>query len=69
MARQRLQEIRVQRNGTRYRNCSGGTVIGDYVDPTNGERVLTVKTVSIPRIKKAKKSQDQPEFPSIGQPA
>lgn len=50
-SKQRMTELRITRNGTqRHRSLCGGTVIGDYVDPQNGERVLTIKTVSIPRI-------------------
>lgn len=55
-SKQRMTELRLTRNGTqRQRSLCGGTVIGDYVDPQNGERVLTIKTVSVPRSVPAKK--------------
>ena len=57
-SKQRMTELRITRNGTgRTRSLCGGTVIGDYVDPQTGERVLTVKVVSVAKapVKKASK--------------
>ena len=49
-SKQRLQELRITRqSATRHRSVAGGTVVGDYVDPTTGERVLTIKTVAVAR--------------------
>jgi hypothetical protein len=57
MSKQRIEKLRIPRDGTaRHRSLAGGIVIGDYVDPTNGERVLTVEKVSVGagKAKKAK---------------
>jgi uncharacterized spore protein YtfJ len=48
VSKQRIEKLRIPRDGTaRHRSLAGGIVIGDYVDPTNGERVLTVEKVSV----------------------
>lgn len=40
----RIEKLRIPRNGTgRHYSLAGGVVIGDYIDPTNGELVLTVE--------------------------
>ena len=60
-SKQRMTELRITRNGTgRTRSLCGGTVIGDYVDPQTGERVLTVKVVSV-AAPKAKKGATKPK--------
>ena len=57
MSKQRIEKLRIPRDGTaRHRSLAGGIVIGDYVDATNGERVLTVEKVSVgagkPRVRR-----------------
>jgi hypothetical protein len=48
VSKQRIEKLRIPRDGTaRHRSLAGGIVIGDYVDPTNGERVLTVEKISV----------------------
>jgi len=57
-SKRRMQEFRIPRNGSqRHRSVGGGTVIGDYVDASTGERVLTVKVVSVSTGQKPKKSK------------
>ena len=54
----RIEKLRIPRNGIgKYRSLAGGTVIGDFVDATNGERVLTVERISIPRPAKKPKAR------------
>jgi hypothetical protein len=66
MAKQRMQEIRVTRSGTaRQRSVCGGTVVGDYVDPTNGERVLIVKVVSATKVAAKVKPKSKPASESL----
>ena len=61
-SKQRMTELRITRNGTgRTRSLCGGTVIGDYVDPQTGERVLTVKVVSVAAPKAKGKSKAKPK--------
>lgn len=43
----------------RHRSLAGGIVVGDYLDSTTGERVITVKMVAIS--KPAKKAKAKPE--------
>ena len=60
MARSYLNEIRVTRNSQgRHRSLAGGLVVGDYIDQSNGERVLTIKMVA--GSKAAKKAKAQPK--------
>lgn len=43
-SKQRITEIRLPRTSTgKHRSTTGGMIIGDYIDPDNGERVLTIK--------------------------
>jgi len=55
VSKQRIEKLRIHRDGTaRHRSLAGGIVIGDYVDATNGERVLTVEKVSAGKPKSRK---------------
>lgn len=67
MSKQRIEKLRIPRNGTgRHRSLAGGLVIGDYVDATNGERVLTVEKVSITSGKKITRKQKPEPGPRPG---
>jgi hypothetical protein len=49
----------------RQRSVCGGTVVGDYVDPTNGERVLIVKVVSATKVPAKVKPKSKPASESL----
>jgi len=54
MSKQRFTEIRITRtSAARHRSCAGGVIMGDFVDPQTGERVLLIKTVPVVRPPKA----------------
>jgi hypothetical protein len=64
----RIEKLRITRNGTgRHYSLAGGVVIGDYIDPTNGELVLTVErpatatSTSKPKMPKKPKGKASPE--------
>ena len=57
-SRNRITKLRLPRNGSgRHRSLAGALLLADYIDPTNGERVLVIEQSPVAVAKVVSKPQ------------